>query len=90
MILKIKAKIYQYFGVYLAKKEEDAYIDWALGSDFDGYEKSLAIGLWQAKNGFTSMLPRRTRRFRATKWENIKNRLEIIWLQLKDDLGIKL
>jgi hypothetical protein len=88
MILKIKAKIYQYTGIYLAQKEEDAYVDWALGTDFDGYEKSLAIGLWQAKNGFTSMMPRNMRRFRISKLEKIKNRLEIIWLQLKDDLWI--
>lgn len=58
MILKIKAFIYRLsaiFGlrVYLANKEEQAYID-SLGKIDELYE-GCSRGLWQAKRGFTTV-----------------------------------
>lgn len=58
MILKIKAFIYRFsnvFGlsIYLAKKEEQRYIDSM--PDQDKLSRALSIGLWQAQNGFTSL-----------------------------------
>jgi hypothetical protein len=72
MILKIKAKIYQYTGIFLANKEEEAHIKrieksirntiWmrsftnimdreSLKNEYN-IEISIAIGQWQADNGF--------------------------------------
>lgn len=55
-MIKFKAFIYRFsniFGlyIYLAQKEEDAYIN-SLGEDAD----FLSSGLWQACNGFTTIL----------------------------------
>lgn len=58
MIIKIKSFIYRFFNifglsVYLADKEEQAYID-SLG-DIDEFTEDCSRGLWQGKNGFTSI-----------------------------------
>lgn len=58
MILKIKAFIYRFFNifgihVYLASKEEKRYLE-TLEFD-DEFDKGTFIGLWQAKNGFTTI-----------------------------------
>ena len=58
MILKIKAFIYRFsaiFGlrIFLAQKEELQFLKTMVGhSDFD---KSMTLGLWQAKYGFTTV-----------------------------------
>lgn len=58
MILKIKAFIYRFsavFGlrIYLAEKEEQAYLN---SQEFDSqFAKEIAIGIWQGKNGFTTV-----------------------------------
>lgn len=49
MLLKLKAKIYQYTGIYLAQKECNEYLK-ANCDDQDGL--GLLTGLWQANNGF--------------------------------------
>lgn len=61
-MLKLKAAIYRYFGIYLAQKDELAYLEsndaqnlvsegLQLGLDFEG-ALGLAIGSWQADHGF--------------------------------------
>jgi len=66
MNLKLKAKIYQYTGLYLAEAEERAHLElpttklqifkihgsetWEEPSLDDS--KNIAIGLWQMKHGF--------------------------------------
>lgn len=61
-MLKLKAAIYRYLGIYLAQKEELAYLEsndaqisvsegLEFGLDFDG-ALGLAIGSWQADHGF--------------------------------------
>jgi hypothetical protein len=56
--LKIKAFIYRLssafgHGIYLAQKEEDAYIH--LTRPSLGLKEDLERGCWQAKHGFTSV-----------------------------------
>lgn len=58
MVLRIKAFIFRFFGIFgihlfLAGKEQDAYIK---TQKFDSQiSKSCLIGLWQTKHGFTSV-----------------------------------
>jgi len=67
----MKAKIYQYTGIYLANKEELEYIQskefWksftkmATHKDNDMSPRdiqSLLIGMWQADRGYTRPMPR--------------------------------
>ncbi len=50
MILKLKALIYRLTGIYLAEKEEKAFLK---SSKVKGkLGRSLVIGCWQAKHGF--------------------------------------
>lgn len=61
-MLKIKAAIYRYFGIYLANNEEALYlkshevqklIAEFLKENLDSKDAiDLAVGLWQANNGF--------------------------------------
>lgn len=76
MILKIKAFIYRLgdvFGlsIYLADKEEDAYIEENNYSG-KGFAEDIARGSWQAKHGFLSVwtgaMP-----FHVVIWKKIKN-----------------
>jgi hypothetical protein len=58
MILLIKSFIYRFsaiFGlrIFLARSEEDAYIKPL--NKLSDFEKNCHIGLWQAKNGFTTL-----------------------------------
>lgn len=76
MILKIKAFIYRLTGIYLAQKEEDAYLRSTEALEvLERYKKapelcdmelethkSLLIGLWQAEHGF--YLPFNYKRFK--------------------------
>jgi hypothetical protein len=54
-LLKVKAKIYQYTGLYLAKKEEytatSLHRRYPLSDENNRFDLSLAIGSWQAANG---------------------------------------
>lgn len=58
VILKLKAKFYHYTGIYLAEKEEAAYVDSKL--DYKkpmaqaelNYTKSTIGAIWQIENGF--------------------------------------
>jgi hypothetical protein len=65
MNIKLKAKLYQVFGIYLASKEELEYIKskefWKSFRKILGSKKNdmspqdiqgLLIGCWQAKHGF--------------------------------------
>lgn len=94
-VLKLKAKLYQYTGIYLARKELNKYIE---SSDFSdevrrmtSYDdggpvfseddcKSLLIGSWEAHYGFHTFVS-------ILPWP--LSRLEIIFKQLKYDLSRK-
>jgi hypothetical protein len=61
MILKFKAFIYRFFAifglrVFLAQKEQDSFIEGLPTSKLD---RSIAIGLWQARCGFTTVYTRK-------------------------------
>lgn len=82
MILKLKAKIFQYTGIFLAQKEQEK----ALKHNSTPSTKAH----WQLEHGFVSFLP--NRKFVLTRSplkDKIKWRLGIIWLQLKHDLRLK-
>jgi len=85
MILKIKAKIYQYTGIYLAQKEEDAHIASIQQiEEFEGMSsentEGLMRGLWQAEHGFYS-------RFLIDK-NLIIRFIKRFYYQLTKDLGL--
>lgn len=50
MTLKVKSHIYRYTGIFLAQKEQDAYLATQEITTENG--RSLLTGMWQAKNGF--------------------------------------
>ena len=92
--LKIKAKIYQYTGIYLAKKEEQAYVDqWVKsGHNIDKFGEGLIRGMWQSNNGFMTLSPIGKSMWRVRYspiYKRIAYRLIVIYMQLKDDLGIR-
>lgn len=65
MNLKLKAVIYRYTNIYLAKKEETEYLNSRhaenriieLSSVIGSYEmtREIIIGLWQAEHGFLTV-----------------------------------
>jgi hypothetical protein len=60
MILNIKAFIYRFsniFGlrIYLAKKEEEEYVSRNVSKRGDSVSRSISIGMWHARNGFTTV-----------------------------------
>lgn len=81
-MLKIKAKIYYYTGIYLAHKEENKYLESAEfwrsmhkitnGKDKDlrnpRQAQSLLISLWQVKNGFCRPMSFWNFFIRQVKW----------------------
>jgi hypothetical protein len=74
MILKLKSFIYRFsniFGlrIYLARKEENAYIkSLELSEDENGeFMENLSRGTWQARHGFTTVWTYEQNIFRATK-----------------------
>lgn len=82
MTLKLKAKIYRYTGIYLAHKEENAYLDsiefWESFQRMIAHPKhdmclrntaGLLIGIWQADHGFT-------RPYRPSTLKQIHKRLK--------------
>ena len=95
MILKIKAKIYQYTGIFLARKEEEEYLNSLEGlaaikkAELDGYNNGLVIGLWQADHGFVTFMVRPYAHRRSPFYLKVMYRLAIIVRQLQHDLGIK-
>lgn len=78
MNIKIKAIIYKYTGIYLAKKERDNYIYtnefWeSFGELYNMHEDmstettyGLIIGMWKSNNGFTR--PISFIRFKDPRW----------------------
>ena len=87
MILFIKAKTFQYLGVYLTQKEQDEFINNLLKNRLlDPKSRSyhrlidVEIGMWQAHNGFTTYWGHRN---------PIINRVIVIYKTLKDDLTWK-
>lgn len=73
-MLKLKAFIYRFslvFGlsIYLANKEEDAYINSL--RDMSNWETNIHRGIWQASNGFTSI------------WTWGKPWYKALWIKLK-------
>ena len=62
--LKIKAKIYQYTGIYLAKREETIAMNLLFYSGyydkFDEedklFQEDTEIGMWQCNNGFYTFM----------------------------------
>jgi hypothetical protein len=87
MNLKLKAKIYQYTGIYLAQKEEQEFINTSY-ENMGKHPTGLLVGLWQANCGFTSHSS--DFRFKARKniLYRVLHRLVIIYKQLKQDLGL--
>jgi hypothetical protein len=54
-MLKFKAKIYQYTGIYLAQKEEDSYM-LQFANQYGSIDYKIRLGSWQADNGFYSRM----------------------------------
>lgn len=92
--LKVKAKIYQYTGVFLASKEREAYVNSDAYRDefrrmigYDDYGpkytaeqcKDILVGAWEGHYGFHSYVSIKPWPF---------SRLEIMWKQFKSDVGI--
>jgi hypothetical protein len=74
-MLRLKAFIYRFTaifgrGIYLASKEEQAYIN---SQEFESaLSESVAIGCWQARNGFTTVWTYKQSFFKAIA-SNIKH-----------------
>ena len=88
-LLKLKAKIYQYTGIYLAQKEEDEYLrsEEAVSLLENNEYPGLVIGLWQAKHGFTRFycgeFSSKYKSFHRNVWIFLKT----FYRQLKHDLN---
>lgn len=64
MYLKLKSKLYQYSGIYLAKKEEELALEQYIKDNNifkfpsriaeDAFDVDCFIGSWQAEHGFYS------------------------------------
>jgi len=68
MILKLKAFIYRFFAIFgfrlfLAQKEQESFVEGLPTSKLD---RSIAVGLWQARHGFTTIYTRRMPFVQAT------------------------
>lgn len=89
-LLKIKAKIYQYTGIYLAEKEEQDFMAGHINSNMP----DLMRGMWQASNGFYTHMSD----YRVFKnvpenifvriYYRVLNRLIIIYKQFRDDINV--
>lgn len=71
MSLKLKSFIYRFsaiFGlsIYLARKEEDAYIK-SMNLESDSIAEKCSRGLWQARHGFTTVWTYKQPFFKALK-----------------------
>ena len=97
MVLKIKAKIYQYFGIFLAHKEQGEFLDKLLrerdNKKLNYNSLWLTVSMWQAKNGFvtfSTLYEDRGLRFKNNKaayyFNRLICRLIIIYKQAKSDL----
>jgi hypothetical protein len=97
MALKIKAKIYQYFGIFLAHKEQGEYLDKLLRERdkkrLNYNSLMLTVSMWQATNGFltfSTLYEDRLLRFKKNKLAYYFNRLIcrliVIYKQAKFDL----
>jgi hypothetical protein len=99
-LLKIKAIIYRYTGIYLAETEENVYIQskefWKEWSERMAHPENdmrprdiqgLMIGMWQARYGFVRHMSRLY--FRSYKYRRFWNFLawfEVFFTSLKWDL----
>lgn len=72
-LLKLKAKIYQYTGFFLARKEQLAYVKSKHRRPTK--RSSLTIGLWQVDNGFYRAYPRHFKDGPRDKNGNLKSSL---------------
>lgn len=93
----MKAKIYQYFGLYLAKKEECEYIQseefWKKFKEITSDPEcdmsfrdvqGLLIGLWQADLGYCRAISRYS--LRRSKFLNIVAWFDSFFMNVKRDL----
>jgi hypothetical protein len=100
--LKVKAKIYQYTGIYLAKKEEylatSSCRKYPLSDENNIFDLNMSIGSWQADNGFcrlgnpfwTKRLLHKIKKNRARHvYYSVIGWFVGFYLQLKDDCAKK-
>lgn len=102
MLLKLKAKLYQYTGIYLARKEQNTYmkspkakqdIEELMGIQYNGrLSRGITIGLWQGSNGLISQhtgiwVPSRGKLYKRLYYKTL-NRIMTIYLQFKVDIGL--
>lgn len=89
-MLKLKALIYRYTGIHLAKKEEQAHLE---SVDMETpMGKSIMRGLWQANNGFARPVarPLHLYRYKYPKLRPIIHLIQAVatfFVVLKYDLG---
>jgi hypothetical protein len=103
MILLIKAKIYQYTGIYLAYKEQCDFMEseefvaqlMSLDGQMTIYDAiGLLVGNWQALHGFTNFYSRFSfkRVCSKTGWGYlfylILERLDVMQKQLRKDMRL--
>lgn len=96
-LLQVKAKIYQYTGLYLARTEERVYMYCSAYRPGNALY-SLELGSWQAENGFTRYIGKYHKE--VVKHRLLKNRcrhvgygvlnfIQIALHVLIQDLGVK-
>jgi hypothetical protein len=103
-LLKLKAKIYKYFGIYLAHKEELEHITNTktmknIQDRYDFNQKmeerfplelfvSLEIGSWQGANGLTRRYVRNFPSAYKAWYKNLWINLKTSWINILDDMGV--
>lgn len=98
MNLKLKAKIYQYTGIFLAKKEMmDAVANDEYYSALDKIRHGLARGVWESDKGFISfsskyrsksVIPRLQKKYLKQYFYLTIDRVIVIYKTLRSDLGL--
>jgi len=80
MSLKTKALIYRYTGLYLAQKEEEAYVAKCYDNTNERteYGSSLIRGSWQAMNGFARISSPRPFWIYTYKYKALKLPIKIL------------
>jgi hypothetical protein len=89
-LLKLKAKIYQYTGIYLAQKEEDEYLrsEEAISLLENNEYEGLVIGLWQTKHGFVQFYCGDFKSKYNSLYKNVWIFIKVFYKQLKHDLKL--
>lgn len=99
-LLRVKAIIYRYTGIYLAEREENVYLQskefWKEWSEHMAHPKNdmrprdiqgLMIGLWQAHRGFARPMSRLSfRSYKHRRFWNFLAWFEVFFTSLKWDL----